>query len=68
MDQKAQNLSIKSKLFVKFQIDFFCMIFDYKIEEKIRGGYAERPKTDLSLLISMVPAGGIEPAPGIHNT
>jgi hypothetical protein len=46
----------------------FCMIFDCKIEEKIRGGYAESLKTGLSLLISMVPAGGIEPAPGIHNT
>jgi hypothetical protein len=52
---------MKSRLFVKFQIDFFRMIFDCKIEEKIRGGYAERAKTDLSLLKSMVPAGGIEP-------
>jgi len=39
VDQKAQNLSMKSKLFVKFQSDFFCMIFDGIVEEKIRGGY-----------------------------
>jgi hypothetical protein len=37
------------------------MIFDVKIGEKIRGGYAEGPKTGLSLLKSVVPAGGIEP-------
>ena len=39
----------------------FCTIFDVKIGGRIRGRYAERPKTGLSLLKSMVPAGGIEP-------
>ena len=37
------------------------MIFHGKTVEKIRGGYAERLKTELSLLDAMVPAGGIEP-------
>jgi hypothetical protein len=39
----------------------FCSIFDVKSNEKIRGRYAERPKTGLSLFKSMVPTGGIEP-------
>jgi len=42
--------------------------FDLKIEEKIRGGYAEGRKTGLSLFKSMVPAGGIEPTAQIENT
>ncbi len=57
-------------IFESIHIDpksIFRTIFDDKIEEKICGGYAERPETGSSLLSSMVPAGGIEPTVHIEN-
>jgi hypothetical protein len=45
----------------------FCAISGMKIKGKIRGGYAEGYKTRLSLMKSMVPAGGIEPTAQIEN-
>jgi hypothetical protein len=45
----------------------FCTVLDTKFEARIRGRYAETTEMGLSLMESMVRAGGIEPTAQIEN-